>query len=118
MLCPLGWIVIGNVEAIWGLSWKAFEATWVKPGAIWDYGGAILGLIGRSWGLFGSTLGANAEGLDFGIWRLRVDRNKTIEKACIAEMSKSLSPYACTAKSLFSAKTSARLPIPGGRKCL
>ena len=48
MLCPLGWIMIGNVEAILELSWKAIEAAWVKLGAFWDYGGAILGLVGRS----------------------------------------------------------------------
>ena len=30
------------------------------------------------------------------------------EKACVAEMSKSLSPYACAAKSFFSAKTNAK----------
>ena len=48
MLCPLGWIIIGNVEATWGLSWNAIEAACVKLGAFWDYGGAILGLVGRS----------------------------------------------------------------------
>ena len=79
-----------------GLSWKAFGATWVKLGVMWDFGGAILGLIGRSQGLFGSTLGANVEGLDFGVWRLGLDRHNT----CFLEMQKSHSTYACAAKTL------------------
>ena len=88
--------MIGNVEAIWVLSWKAIEAAWIKLGVFFDYGGAILGLVGKSWGLFGSTLGANVEGLDFGVWRLRLDRHNT----CFLEMQTSLSTDACAAKTL------------------
>ena len=39
------------------------------------------------------------------------------ENEGIAEMSKSLSPYACAAKSLFSAKTSANISITVNQKC-
>ena len=41
-----------------------------------------------------------------------------MEKACVAEMSKSLSSDACAAISLFSAATSAKLLIPVNQKCL
>ena len=92
----MGWVIIGKVEAIYGLSWKDLGATWVNLGAIWDRVGAIVGLIGKSLGLFGSTLGANVEGLDFGGWRLGLDRHNT----CFLEMQKSLSTDACAAKTL------------------
>ena len=45
---PWGGSLFAMLKPFWGLSWKAFEATWVKLGDIWDYGGAIFGLIGRS----------------------------------------------------------------------
>ena len=42
---------------------------------------------------------------------LKWQRPRDIDNACIAEMPKSLSPYACAAKSLFSAATNAKILI-------
>ena len=49
---------------------------------------------------------------------LNWQHSSNIENACMAEMPKSLSPYACVAKSLFSATTSANMLIGVNRKCL
>ena len=49
---------------------------------------------------------------------LKWQRPRDIEHACIAEIQKSLSPYACAAKSLFSAATSAKHSIGVNQKCL
>ena len=43
---------LGQVDAILGVSWEDFVATWVSPGAILGNVGAILGL---SWEDFGAT---------------------------------------------------------------
>ena len=52
----MGWIILGNVEAMWGLSWEDFGATWVNIGAILGNVGARFGNIWRSWGLLGPIL--------------------------------------------------------------
>ena len=49
---------------------------------------------------------------------LKLQRASDIENACIAEMRKSLSPYACAAKSLVGVNTNAIRLIPVSRKCL
>ena len=49
---------------------------------------------------------------------LKLERASDIINACIAEMRKSLSPYACAVKSLFGAKTNANIPIDVNQKCL
>ena len=48
MLWPMGWVIMGNFDATWGLSWDAFGATWVNLGALLGYVDAILGRIGWS----------------------------------------------------------------------
>ena len=47
-------------------------------------------------------------------WQLPSDMDRT----CIAEMSKSLSPYACAAKTLFGAATNVNNSIRGSQKCV
>ena len=47
-------------------------------------------------------------------WQLSSD----MENACVAEMSKSLSPYACAAKSLFGAAARAQMSIPANQTCV
>ena len=69
MLCPLGLIIISNVAAIWGLSWKAFEATWVKLGCL----GLCRGNIGTHCevlGAIGFHLGSQCWG--FRLWGLEI----------------------------------------------
>ena len=92
--------------------------------------GPSWGYLGKTWGLLGLTLG-----VDHQAWKahtflkaslehaiaifayktngilmvLEMQCSVDIKNAYLAEMSKSLSPYACAAKSLFSAKTSAKV---------
>ena len=49
---------------------------------------------------------------------LKCQLSLNIEKARDAEMPQSLSPYACAAKTLFSANTNANMSIGAKQKCL
>ena len=49
---------------------------------------------------------------------LKMQCSVDIKNAYLANMSKSLSPYACAAKSLFGAATDAKRSIPVNQKCL
>ena len=81
--------MLGNVDAIFGV-------TWTYLGAILGNVRAILGLCGRSWVYLGSTLELRVEGLGFEVWGLGFDDHN----AYLVEMPKSLSTYACAAKTL------------------
>ena len=48
LLWPMGLVISGTVDAIWGLSWDDCGATWAIFGAILGYDGTILGNIWRS----------------------------------------------------------------------
>ena len=80
---------LGRVDEISGFSWGGFGSIWLYPGAILGIVGAILGLLWKVLGVLGSTLGLRVRGLGF-------DHHS----AYLLEMQKSLSPYACAAKTL------------------
>ena len=81
--------ILGRVEAISGFSWGDFGSIRLYPGAILGIVGAILGPLWEVLGVLGSTLGLRVRGLGF-------DHHN----AYLLEMQKSLSPYACAAKTL------------------
>ena len=81
--------ILGRVEAISGLSWGDFSIFGCTLEQYWALSGPSWGHFGRSWGVLGSSLGLRVRGLGF-------DHHN----AYLLEMQKSLSPYACAAKTL------------------
>ena len=77
------------VGATLGEYWQDFGGTWADFGAILGYVGAILGPLWDVLGVFGHTLG-----LGFWVWGLITTAHTPLE------MLKSLSTYACAAKTL------------------
>ena len=87
--------VLGQVDAILGVSCEHFGAIWVYLGAM-GHVGAILGALWEVLEVLGFILGLRVYGLVFRVWGLRFDHHN----AYLFEMPKSLSTYACAAKTL------------------
>ena len=86
MLCAICcWMCIScNVDAIFG---GIVGGLLGYLGQCWGHLGATLGPLWGSWGVLGSPLGFRVEGVKF-----------DHQNAYLFEMLKSLSPYACAAK--------------------
>ena len=86
------YMLYDQVDAILGVSWEDFVATWGYLGlwghlGLWQ--GHLGGHLGRSWGVLGPTLG-------FTVWRLVFDHHN----APALEMQQTLSTYARAVKTL------------------
>ena len=108
-----------------GLSWAVLGQSWGYLGKTWGLLWLTLGLDHQAWkthtclkASLGHTVAIFAYKINGIFMVLNMQCSVDIKNAYLAEMSKSLSPYACAAKTFFSAKTSAKILIPVNQKCV